>query len=221
MSKNKITITHEKTTISFGDWKQSSNQAASLGEAAQHVRTKKKKYYDLIDSIRDQYKSISNKISNPKSYNFEDGHKYTHMVTINPDPRFHPEKFNDPYFLEEDFRQFLLLYAKKIKLFVFVMERGGGKFHFHGLISSTIVIANEFKQDILKHYSTRTAFSKYTASVERIADHALQLPCHIQWQGEEGDTLPDYQKYGKKHNGYPYLRKEIHNHLKPLYQKIL
>ena len=218
MSKNKITITHEKTTIIFDGWSKSSNgKPPSLGEAAQHY-SKHPLAKDPITNVRDHHKLLSKKISNPKNYNFKDGSKYTHMVTINPDPRFHT-KWNDPLFLKENFRQFLMRQATKIKSYVFVMEYGKGKFHFHGLISSTIVIANEFKQNIISHYCTRTAYHQFTAVVQRIADHALQLPCHVQWQGEENDTLPDVKKYGPKNKGYPYLRKERDNLLKPLYQK--
>lgn len=143
-----------------------------------------------------------------------DNHNYNYLVTVNPDPRFHLE-YNDKKFMLKHFTQFLIDNSSLLREYTCVMEEGKGKLHFHLIISATCINVATLKRNILRTYSTRSAFHHRTCLITKIKDFKDKITAQTQFIGEKEEILPNPKKYK---SGYPYLIKENINEAQ-LYKK--
>ena len=142
---------------------------------------------------------------------------WTHMLTINPDPKVKDFK-NDMSLFKSSFKKFftspeiLPLYTN----LVYVLEYGKkGKIHLHGLIRTTRV--NDLSEKIYQKYNFIRKQKDITLRLQRINDTANQN-CEDTWIGSIGEKYPNRDRHPV--HGWPYLRKENHNHDKFLFCKL-
>lgn len=185
-------ITLDFNTTSRGKlWKmKKSSNAAALpwGRAAQNIdKTCKNQTWDSI---------------------IEQSVDWTHMLTINIDPKVATYS-NDSNALKKTLKTFFRTYSHLYTKLALVIEEGNGKWHAHALVRTTRsptlieVGIKEFSRN--QNKNTQKAFF-----LIKINDRTNQRNCSTQWMGDHNQSLPNGTEY--KHNGWPYLRKEKHNH---------
>ncbi len=143
---------------------------------------------------------------------------WTHMLTINPDPKV-KDFNNDMSLLKSSFKKFFLS-PSVIPFYtnlVYVIEYGKkGKIHLHGLIRTTR--SNDLSEKIYQKYNCVRKTKDITLVLQKINDTANQK-CEDTWIGTLDVKYPNKLRHVKS-NGWPYLRKEDHNHEKFCFCKL-
>ncbi len=145
--------------------------------------------------------------------------QWSHMITINPDPKV--KDFKNEYSLLKSFFKKFFLRPDVLALYtniVYVLEYGKkGKIHLHGLIRTTR--CNGLAEKIYDKYNLVRRTKDITLTLQKINDHGDQK-CEAEWIGRLGKKYPNWLHSAHPKYGWPYLRKEPHNHEKFCFCKL-
>lgn len=141
----------------------------------------------------------------------EESIEWTHMVTINIDPKI-PNFQNDPKILKTILKSFFIQHSRLFSKLALVIEEGrNGKWHAHALIKT--FRAPTFLKIMVKQFSKNQNLDgpreQKAIVFQRINDHYGQN-AEYTWIGCQMGTYPDRDEFPT--HGWPYLRKEIQNH---------